>query len=295
MFPLGISAITTFVVVIISSMCLRCFILIQLIHKRRRQHALIDHLTYSKDDQQHSSRHKTGSIKSLKQIKTMIVLGSGGHTTEMLQLLEQLDPKLYSPVVYVVASSDDTSIARLKRYIVETTQVKTSTSTDLWKGRYPIENEAPCQNERCIGSNNNINLSIDSTMASVHRLPRPREVHQSYISSILPTLRSIYYTFQLLQKEQPDLILANGPGICVPLIYLMFLYRVLVISRFSSKTSQSTHCKLIFVESLCRVQTLSLSGKLVYPIVDQFVVHWPSLKAKYPLVNVCNVFVCEHD
>ncbi|KAL7512719.1 hypothetical protein ACHAXN_011529 [Cyclotella atomus] len=182
----------------------------------------------------------------------MVVLGSGGHTTEMIHLIEQLDPKLYSPVVYVVADSDGTSISRLKQYIAQV--------------------------QNC---NNKDSDSNSQSMAAVHRLPRPREVHQSYTSSILPTLRAIYHTYYLLQQEQPDLILANGPGMCVPLIYLIFLFRFLGVSS----------CKMIFVESLCRVQTLSLSGKLVYPIVDQFVVHWPSLKKKYNLVNVCNVFV----
>jgi beta-1,4-N-acetylglucosaminyltransferase len=39
--------------------------------------------------------------------------------------------------------------------------------------------------------------------------------------------------------------------------------------------------KLIFFESWCRVEDLSLSGKLVRPIADEFIVHWPELAAKY--------------
>ena len=49
-------------------------------------------------------------------IKTLVVLGSGGHTTEMLQLLQKMDPKLYSPLLYVVASTDDTSERRVKAF-----------------------------------------------------------------------------------------------------------------------------------------------------------------------------------
>ncbi|EJK54672.1 hypothetical protein THAOC_25680 [Thalassiosira oceanica] len=40
-------------------------------------------------------------------LKTMVVLGSGGHTTEMIRLVEQLDPTRYSPLVYVVAEIAD--------------------------------------------------------------------------------------------------------------------------------------------------------------------------------------------
>lgn len=33
----------------------------------------------------------------------------------------------------------------------------------------------------------------------------------------------------------------------------------------------------VFVESFCRTQTLSLAGRLLYPVVDTFVVQWPGL------------------
>jgi beta-1,4-N-acetylglucosaminyltransferase len=40
--------------------------------------------------------------------------------------------------------------------------------------------------------------------------------------------------------------------------------------------------KLLFIESFCRVTSLSLSGKLLYPLASRFLVHWPQLKAKHP-------------
>jgi len=39
----------------------------------------------------------------------------------------------------------------------------------------------------------------------------------------------------------------------------------------------NTSCKIVFVESFCRSQSLSLSGRLLYPFVDRFVVHWDEL------------------
>ena len=276
----------TFIVVIGGSVVVRCLTYIRSIHKIRRCHASIVDTRLSCSYENQQSRVETTQTER-RQIKTMVVLGSGGHTTEMIRLLEQLQPKSYSPVVYIVAHSDNTSVARLKKYIDNTRDsigLKESgtpgtTRIGQWEGRYPIENESLPQTKNFLGEH----LTSDNIpkMALVHRLPRPREVHQSYMSSILPTLWSIYKTFHLLQQEQPQLILANGPGVCVPLIYLVFLSRIL---RLSS-------CKIVFVESLCRVQSLSLSGKLVYPIVDQFVVHWPTLKQKYPLTNICDVFV----
>jgi beta-1,4-N-acetylglucosaminyltransferase len=38
---------------------------------------------------------------------------------------------------------------------------------------------------------------------------------------------------------------------------------------------------LIFVESFCRVEELSLTGKILYQIVDRFIVQWPGLSEKH--------------
>lgn len=39
---------------------------------------------------------------------------------------------------------------------------------------------------------------------------------------------------------------------------------------------------VVYVESFARVRSLSLTGKLLYPFVDRFIVQWPYLEAKYP-------------
>lgn len=40
--------------------------------------------------------------------------------------------------------------------------------------------------------------------------------------------------------------------------------------------------KIVYVESIARVETLSLSGKLLYLTADYFLVQWPQLQSKYP-------------
>ncbi|KAL7493040.1 hypothetical protein ACHAWT_002280 [Skeletonema menzelii] len=188
----------------------------------------------------------------------------------MIQLLQQLDPKIYAPIVYIVAKSDVTSIPRLQRYILSCA-TQDGDNNQQWEGRYP--------------------------KSQVHTLPRAREVHQSYISSIFTTLHSTYRTVQLLWKIQPQLIVTNGPGTCVPIVYCAFILRCLFsflhLIRFGKDSSSSTKIlfRTIFIESLCRVKTLSLSGKLVYPIVDSFVVHWPSLMEMYDKVEICDALV----
>lgn len=61
-------------------------------------------------------------------------------------------------------------------------------------------------------------------------------------------------------------------GTCVPICYAAFLLKFL--SLYSPT--------IIFVESFCRVEKCSLTGKLLYYIVDKFIVQWPRLLKSYP-------------
>lgn len=67
-------------------------------------------------------------------------------------------------------------------------------------------------------------------------------------------------------------VLCNGPGTCVPLCVAGLLLGILGIKKV----------QIVYVESICRVQTLSLTGKILYLLSDYFFVQWPSLRDKYP-------------
>jgi Oligosaccharide biosynthesis protein Alg14 like len=43
--------------------------------------------------------------------------------------------------------------------------------------------------------------------------------------------------------------------------------------------------RIVFVESFCRAKTLSLTGHFLYHISDEFLVQWPLLAERYPLVR----------
>jgi beta-1,4-N-acetylglucosaminyltransferase len=94
-------------------------------------------------------------------------------------------------------------------------------------------------------------------------------VKQSYLLAVLPTIRSIIQggwlvVIALLSTTH---FVSTGPGTCVPLFYIFYILKKMKMSRV----------RLMFFESWCRVEDLSLSGKLVRPIADNFVVHWPEL------------------
>lgn len=166
-------------------------------------------------------------------LRTLVVLGSGGHTTEMRQLLSGLDSK-YSPVILVVAADDPLSVQKASNW-------------------FPAERQP-----------------------AVERVRRSRAVGQDYLSSVWTTLIALIDAFLVVVRSDPDLVICNGPGTCVPVCVAAKLY------------SRST---VVFVESFCRVDSLSLTGRLLYFVADHFLVQWPSLTIKYPKTRYCGILV----
>jgi beta-1,4-N-acetylglucosaminyltransferase len=197
-------------------------------------------------------------------IPVLVVLGSGGHTTEMLFMTKNLNPAYYHPIHYCKASTDSTSPDRVRTMLNEKAESLSSRTT----GRVATAST----------------LSDASALVQeIHSIPRSREVGQSYVSSVFSTLYSFYFAFVLVGRLQPQLILCNGPGTCIPICFAALIYRVLGVWK--------TSCKIVFIESYCRVHTLSLTGKLLYYAADLFIVHWKELQGKYPNTVLTNSFI----
>lgn len=80
--------------------------------------------------------------------------------------------------------------------------------------------------------------------------------------------QQIYFTikaFKILRKERPDVIISTGGGMATPFCYL----------------GKLMGCKIIFIESFCRINTASKGGKWIYPVADLFLVQWKELVKKY--------------
>lgn len=76
----------------------------------------------------------------------------------------------------------------------------------------------------------------------------------------------IVRAFRILRFEKPDLVLSTGASIAVSFAFL---------AKFLG-------LRFAYVESISRSKELSLSGRLVYPMCDEFYVQWPYLCKKYP-------------
>ena len=97
-----------------------------------------------------------------------------------------------------------------------------------------------------------------------------------------PTNRSLkalvintYLAFQVLRKERPDLIVSSGAAAAVPFFYLGKLFGA----------------KLIYIEVFDRIDKPTMTGKMVYPITDRFIVEWEEMKKVYPkAINLGSIF-----
>ncbi|XP_023414161.1 UDP-N-acetylglucosamine transferase subunit ALG14 homolog isoform X2 [Loxodonta africana] len=104
-----------------------------------------------------------------ESLSLLVVAGSGGHTTEILRLLGNLS-NAYSPRHYIFADTDEMSAHKIRAFEVDRAE------------RY------------------------SSTMYTTHRIPRSREVRQSWLSTVLTTFYSMLHSFPLTFRLKPDLI-----------------------------------------------------------------------------------------
>ncbi|KAK9121204.1 hypothetical protein Syun_018821 [Stephania yunnanensis] len=176
-----------------------------------------------------------------QSVSTLIVLGSGGHTAEMLNLVAVLQKDKFTPRIYIAASTDNMSLQKASAL------------------------EASLVDER-----------DDETMskkALFMQIYRSREVGQSYLTSIGTTLIAIIHALWLMIKIRPQVILCNGPGTCVPLCLIAFFFKVVGI-RWSSIFYVESIARV-------RRLSLSGLLLYKLRIADQFFVQWPQLQRKY--------------
>ncbi len=88
-------------------------------------------------------------------------------------------------------------------------------------------------------------------------------------------IKNTVLAWKILRKEKPDLIISSGAAVAVPFFYLGKLFGA----------------KLIYIEVFDRIDKPTLTGKLVYPITDEFIVEWEEMKKVYPKAkNLGSIF-----
>lgn len=80
---------------------------------------------------------------------------------------------------------------------------------------------------------------------------------------------------KVIKSERPDLIVSSGAAVAVPFFFIGKI--------FGAKT--------IYIEVFDRIDKPTVTGKLVYPITDKFIVEWEEMKKVYPkAINLGSIF-----
>lgn len=89
--------------------------------------------------------------------------------------------------------------------------------------------------------------------------------NQNIIKYLWRVLRNIVKTISLLQKFKPDTIVSTGAQVGGIMCFFGKLWGA----------------KIIYIESLAKADSLSVTGKNIYKMADKFYVQWESLAQKY--------------
>ncbi|MCO4663296.1 polysaccharide biosynthesis protein CpsF [Streptococcus infantarius subsp. infantarius] len=88
-------------------------------------------------------------------------------------------------------------------------------------------------------------------------------------------IKNTFLAIKVLKKERPDVIISSGAAVAVPFFYIGKL--------FGAKT--------IYIEVFDRIDKPTVTGKLVYPVTDKFIVQWEEMKKVYPkAINLGSIF-----
>lgn len=92
----------------------------------------------------------------------------------------------------------------------------------------------------------------------------------------LPNLvRNTVLALRVMSRERPDLVVSSGAAVAVP----FFLIGKLI------------GAKTVYVEVFDRIDTPTLTGRLVHRMTDLFIVQWPEMERVYPgSVNLGPIF-----
>ncbi len=81
--------------------------------------------------------------------------------------------------------------------------------------------------------------------------------------------------WKVLRKERPDVIVSSGAAVAVPFFYLGKLFGM----------------KTIYIEVFDRIDKPTMTGKMVYPVTDSFIVQWEEMKQVYKkAINLGSIF-----
>ncbi len=92
------------------------------------------------------------------------------------------------------------------------------------------------------------------------------EAHYPTVRNLPNLIRNFALAHRVLRDVRPDLVFSTGAAIALPFF--------VQARAFGARTA--------YLEPVDRIAAPSLSGRLVYPFTDTFLVQWDALLASYP-------------
>ena len=92
------------------------------------------------------------------------------------------------------------------------------------------------------------------------------QVNRKSVRYLFRFIKSFLTIRKILAKERPTHIVSFGAMCTVPVCIVGKLMKI----------------KVVHVESYTRIKDISLTGKILYPLADLFIVQWQQLVRKYP-------------
>lgn len=197
-----------------------------------------------------SSSHETGKLSQIGH-DVMILFGSGGHSTEMLMLIqnaklaEKVKRREVGRVVCVISEDDIFAEDKI--------------NTEFGRCKQWVE---------------------------ITRIKRSRRVGQSYLTAIWTTIIGVLQSLHIIFKYKPKICLTNGPAISVSISVAiqclqkitfgkLFKCKIIYIESFCRTKTLSLSGKLIYHLRLA----------------SEFYVQWQDLSILYPRANYKGLLV----
>lgn len=98
------------------------------------------------------------------------------------------------------------------------------------------------------------------------RTSRIRTIPNIYRTNPISWITGAVASFYIAILERPDVIISTGAGV----VFFFCIFAKIL------------GAKLIFIESMAKVERPTLTAKFLYPFTDLFIVQWPGLLRYFP-------------
>ena len=93
-----------------------------------------------------------------------------------------------------------------------------------------------------------------------------KQVNRHEIKFIFYMILNSISALKIFVKEKPQIVISTGALSSIPMCLIAKLFKK----------------KIIFIESFAKINSPTLTGKLIYKIADQFYIQWESMRRFYP-------------